>query len=151
MNPPGPVCWPPSLCGGSGNSPSLKVQSWLRMAAKDSSFNSAASSAALRSTYTIICFSWGKDTLQRPQTKHATLKIFFEKKKQKKWFSVCQTCSLSWRHCRGMLLLMHSLCNSAFFETCGPKVHETRQWNYVMSASFPGFFFPPWCSLGLLV
>lgn len=25
------------------------------------------------------------------------------------------------------------------FETCGWKVHETRQWNYVMSASFPGF------------
>lgn len=38
-------------------SPSLKVQSWLRMEPNASSFDSVASSATLRSTYTIICFS----------------------------------------------------------------------------------------------
>lgn len=43
-------------------SPSLKVQSWLRMEPNASSFDSVASSATLRSTYTIICFSCATKT-----------------------------------------------------------------------------------------
>lgn len=48
--------------GHTGVSPSLKVQSWLRMEPNASSFDSVASSATRRSTYTIICFSWSTKT-----------------------------------------------------------------------------------------
>lgn len=55
-----------------GISPSLKVQSWLRMEPKASSLDSEASSATLRSTYTIICFSWHTKTWFRLVSKTPT-------------------------------------------------------------------------------
>lgn len=80
-----------SVTGRGGDSPSLKVQSWLRMRLKDSSFNSAASSATLRSTYTIICFSWFTKMYFSGfrQIKQVSKTLFLKKI----WFSACKPCS----------------------------------------------------------
>ena len=59
------------VCRVAEASPSLKVQSWLRIEPNASSLDSVASSATLRSTYTIICFSCA----QR-QTSVTTAKIY---------------------------------------------------------------------------
>lgn len=103
-------------------SPSLKVQSWLRIEPNASSFDSVASSATLRSTYTIICFSWHKNAQQQPKHTQTSLKC----KPFKITLNMCQTHVASlviapvwnanmWIHCPTPTVWFHKVQLFFFF------------------------------------
>lgn len=133
-------------------SPSLKVQSWLRIEPNASSFDSVASSATLRSTYTIICFSWHKNAQQQPKHTQTSLKC----KPFKITLNMCQTHVASlviapvwnanmWIRCPTPTVWFHKVqLFFCFFKTNIWSQGVVTAWNETityMSGRFPAFFF----------